>query len=84
MPKDEIIKSFPLKLENTRVLIIISIKYCIDKALVEDKELKDWIRTKLSLTVDTMVIYIDNTVNLHINCISIHLTSTFLRYYLYQ
>lgn len=48
-------------------------------ALVEDKELKDWIRTKLSLTVDAMVIYIDNTVNLHINCISIHLTSTFLK-----
>jgi len=35
-------------------------------ALVEDKELKDWIRRKLPLTVDAMVVYIDNPVNLHI------------------
>lgn len=28
-PKDEIIKSFPLKLESTQMLIIISTKYCI-------------------------------------------------------
>ena len=65
MPKDEIIKSFPLKLESTQMLISISIKYCIGSFGWRQK-VKRLDKKKTALTVDAMVVYIDNPVNLHI------------------